>query len=97
MSDKITQLINIEGYFETIKPFKINRGQFVDKDNNPIDDISSIFDFKMYPYSDAYINKLEQNKLYTVVIPPGDIKRGGKSKKKRGGNKRKTKSNRNKR
>jgi hypothetical protein len=97
MSDTVPiEKIKIEGFFETTTPFKISGDEFVDEKNQPID-IASIFTFKMYEDSDDKINNLEQNKLYTVGIPPGDIKRGGKSKKKRGGNKRKTKSNRNKR
>lgn len=92
-----TETINIEGYFESKQPFKISGGNFVDDSGNPIDDIASIFDFKIYKKSDELINKMGENKLYTVVMPPVDNKVGGKSKKKRGGNKRKTKSNRNKR
>jgi len=86
--------IKIEGYFESKQPFKISGGQFVDDKNKPID-IANIFKFTIYNHSNELIDKLEENKLYTVVRP--EVKGGGKSKKKRGGNKRKTKSNRNKR
>ena len=96
MSDTVPiKITNIEGYFETTTPFEIRGDKFFDDKNNQIDDISSIFTFKMYDGSDKKITEMEENKLYEVVMP--EVKVGGKSKKKRGGNKRKTKSNRNKR